>query len=165
MRVQYLQISTVEHFESFIQSALGISRTDINPLFHKKDFILNKKIGLYQFRNTVMSNACVIPIDEQKLMPTEKWVLSSPSVYSYTLKTLDDLNFIMSGSWAYDQITHPVAKRHDIHIAEIIAYRLKCFMRKLFSPKFLTTPQLIVQRFDESNQPLMQFAALVNEEG
>lgn len=161
MITQYQQITTSRQFEEFVRDAATVSRMDVNPTSYEKGFATKKKIGIYRFYCWKLVSASIVCIDESALTAQKKWALSSPSVYPMTIKTLADLDFVTRGEWIADSITHPVALRLGITVSNIIAYRLNCFMRKMFSPKYLTTPQLIIHRLHEyPDKTSVQFGAL-----
>lgn len=155
MLVDYIQTPSLETSRRALGCLETISRTDVNPLFNEDAFRAQRAIGLYAISDGHCVSAATLKLNEAALTKFDKWALGSPLIHPFTIRTLDDLVHVMRCEWTDDKLTHPRAR--DICVQQVFAYRVKCFMRKLFNPNYLPTPQLVVRETSQHHADALTF--------
>lgn len=138
--------------------AISFSRMDLNPFSHKDLFASDLAVGLYMIEDGHLLSAALLRLDEASLSKHDRWALGSPLVHPFTIRNTNDVVNAMRCEWIDDKLHHP--KAQNVCIQQMFAYRMKCYMRKLFNPNYIKTPQLIVLDTSMGVEDRLQFISL-----
>lgn len=156
MLVEYKQLRSPLDCPSILWA--NIERMDLNPGVHEELFKEDLAVGLYVIEDRHLISGAILRLDERALSAHDRWALGSPLVHQLTVRDPSDVVNVMRCEWIDDKLHHP--KAQNICVQQIFAYRMKCYMRKLFNPNYIKTPQLVVLDISTGVEDRLQFISL-----